>query len=105
MLAAYIVPITGHTLVGDWFGYPTAAIAGQAPGIQWAQRQRADGARVPPERGHDVSNVLLVLKPVGKVGTSQGFNVYYRESGQEYHMRTSVVLKVTTGRCFPTPGQ
>lgn len=100
MPAAYVVPITGTTLVGVWDGYPTAAVARQAPGIEWALRKRADGALVPPAHGKDVTNLVLVLKPTAVVGTAQAIDVYYRESGQEYHMRTGLTLKVTTGKCF-----
>src|SRR5450755_4370524 len=45
MLAAYVVPITGHTLYGILTGFPPAAHL--PPGVQWSQRQRADGATIP----------------------------------------------------------
>lgn len=98
LVAAYVVPITGRDLYGNWVGYPPAARAVKQPGVQWAQRQRADSARIPPAHGHGVTNLLLVLKPTGKVGTAQGIDVYYREAGQLYHLRTGFVLKVITAR-------
>lgn len=45
MLAAYVVPITGHDLYGVLFGYPPSAHLPH--GVQWSQRQRADGATIP----------------------------------------------------------
>jgi hypothetical protein len=61
MLAAYVVPITGYDLYGVLTGFPPAAHL--PPGVQWSQRRRADGATIPHSRAHDVTNLVLVLKP------------------------------------------
>ncbi len=99
ILAAYVVPITGHELYGVLFGYPPAAHLPQ--GVQWAQRQRADGATVPRSRGsHDVTNLVLVLRPTAKTGWARGIDVYYRESGQQYHLLTATRIRLkTTSKC------
>jgi hypothetical protein len=99
VLAAYVVPITGHHLYGVLFGYPPAAYLPQ--GVQWAQRQPADGATIPRSRGrHDVTNLVLVLKPTAKTGWARGINVYYRESGQRYHLLTATRIRlITASRC------
>jgi hypothetical protein len=98
MLAAYVVPITGNELYGVLFGYPPAAHIPQ--GVQWPQRQRADGATIPRSRGHDVINLVLVLQPTAKAGWSRGIDVYYRESGQQYHLLTATRIRLmTSSRC------
>jgi hypothetical protein len=99
MLAAYVVPITGNDLYGIWRGFPSA-IAEHQPGVQWSERQWADGARVSHSRGHVVTNLVIVLKPVGKTGTAKGIEVHYRESSQQYVLRTSEGIEIVTSlRC------
>jgi hypothetical protein len=94
VLAAYVVPITGHYLIGVMPGFPPSHLG---PGVQWSHRQRAVGARIPPS-GDVVTNLLLVLKPTTETGSAQGVQVYYEVSGQEYIWQTSteVTVKVTT---------
>ncbi len=96
MLAAYVVPVTGHFLYGVWPGYPPTAH--MQAGVRWSQRQQADGATVPPSRdGHDVTNLVLVLKPTAKTGWARGIDVWYRESGQHYHLRTATRIRLLAG--------
>ncbi len=94
MLAAYIIPITGHDLYGVYSGYPP--VADLPPGVQWARRQQADGARIPPlpprSKPNIVSNILLVLRRTAAKGTARGVDVYYTESGQQYHLRTNSTI-------------
>ena len=92
VLAAYVVPVTGTDLYGVWFGYPPMAHV--PAGVRWAQRQRAGGANVPHSRGRDVTNVLLVIKPIARTGSARGVDVYYRSGGQHYHLRTATRLRV-----------
>jgi len=96
MLAAYVVPITGHTLYGILTGFPPAAHL--PPGVQWSQRQRADGATIPHSPEHDATNLLLVLEPLAKIGSAKGIDVYYRVSGHQYHLRTAtrILLRVAS---------
>ena len=96
LLEALVIPITGHTLFGEWETYPNAKIARQAPGIGWAQRQKADGAHVPRARGLYTTNLVVVLKPTAPNGTTQGINIWYTEPGQQYHLRTNIAVRVTT---------
>ena len=94
MVAAYILPITGHDLYGLYSGYPPAAHL--LPGVQWARRQRADGARIPPRSKADlVNNILLVLKRTAAKGTARGVDVYYTEAGRQYHLRTNSTITLT----------
>jgi hypothetical protein len=95
VLAAYVVPITGHYLIGVMPGFPPSHLG---PGVQWSHRQRAVGARIPPSGRDVVTNLLLVLKPATMTGSAQGVQVSYEVSGQEYIWQTStaVTVKVTT---------
>ncbi len=102
MLAAYIVAITGYDLFGVLRGFPSAIWARHPQqGVQWPKRQRAGGALLPPSPrpAHDVYNLVLVVKPAGNSGTARAIDIWYRESGQQYHMRTGFTLKVFAGRC------
>jgi len=95
VLAAYVVPVTGHYLIGVMPGFPPSHLG---PGVQWSHRQRAVGARIPPSGRDVVTNLLLVLKPATMTGSAQGVQVSYEVSGQEYIWQTStaVTVKVTT---------
>jgi hypothetical protein len=95
MLAAYVVPVTGHELYGVLFGYPPDAHLPQ--GVQWSRRQPTNGATIPPSRGrHDVTNLVLVLKPTATTGSARGISVFYRESGQRYHLLTATRIRLKT---------
>lgn len=94
ILQAWLVAITGHHLYGVLDGYPPYAHLPR--GVQWAQRQPADGAVIPHLRGRAVANLILVLKPLAKVATAAGVNVYYTEAGTNYHLRTHFAIRVLT---------
>jgi hypothetical protein len=49
LLADYAVPIAGNEGYGNLTGYPPRDLS---PGVLWSQRQRADGARIPPSHRH-----------------------------------------------------
>jgi len=95
MLAAYVVPVTGNVLYGVQPGWPPAYLPS---GFQWPQRQKAMGAQIPHSPGHDAINLLLVLKPTGRVGTARSVDVYYRATGQNYHLRTVTSIRVLVAR-------
>jgi hypothetical protein len=98
MLAAYVVPITGDTLYGLLQGYPPARHL--AAGVQWSERQRADGAVIKHSRGQDVTNLVAVLKPTRNPGWARGINIYYHSSGgQRYLLRQGVQILVSINRC------
>ena len=99
MLAAYAVPITGHDLYGVLSGYPPAKHL--EPGVEWSKRQWANGARIPPTKGHDVTNLVLVLRPVGAKGSAKGVDVHYEVAGQQYLLRTATQILVLSGRECP----
>jgi hypothetical protein len=95
ILTAYVVPVSGHILYGVQPGWPPSYIP---PGFLWPQREKAAGARISPSHGHDVINLLLVLKPTGQVGTARSVDVFYRVSGQDYHLRTATSIRVIVAR-------
>jgi len=98
MLAAYVVPVTGDTISGFVQGYPSAKT--MPPGEQWALRQRADGAAIKHSRGHDVTNLIAVLKPTRNPGWARGINIYYHSSGgQRYLLRQGLQILVGVNRC------
>lgn len=98
MLAAYVVPITGDTLYGLLQGYPPAKHL--PSGVQWPERQRADGAIIEHSRGQDVTNLVAVLKPTRNPGWARGINIYYHSSGgQRYLLRQGVQILVSINRC------
>jgi hypothetical protein len=99
VLAAYIVPVTGHDLYGVRSGFPPAASL--PPGVLWSQRQRASGARIPrTTRGH-VVNLVVVIKPSASGGRAKGIEVDYTASGQRYSMTTATSLQIVVGRSCP----
>jgi hypothetical protein len=85
--------ITGHSLLGDWAGFPPP-ITRLDPGVQWAQRRPADGALIAPDRPEQVVNLVVVLKPESGIGSADGIDIYYSAAGKRYHMRTATRLRV-----------
>ncbi len=95
--AAWVVPISGTSLYGFLPGEPK--LAWMSRGFLWAKRMRADGARVQPARNqHDVTNLVLVLKPLAQTGKASAIDVYYTESGQQYQQRYNSAVKLTSAR-------
>jgi hypothetical protein len=99
MLAAWAVPITGTNLYGVESGYPP--LPGLAPGIDWAHRQAAKGAVIPHSGGHDVINMVLVVKPSGKEGTAKAFAIAYRVGAAHYLLTERIFLEVPNGGLCP----
>jgi len=100
LLAAWVVPKPRNsTLIGVARGYPSASgLASTAPGNQWQRRQRLPGAVVGHTRGRDLINIVLVVKPSGKVvGTARAFDLYYRAGGTHYRLRFLHGLKIWVG--------
>lgn len=99
LVAAWVVPIAGTPLVGVGQGYPSASgLASTAPGTQWQRRQRIPGAVIEHTRGRDLINIVLVVKPSGKVGTATAINLYYEAGGTHYLLRWLHGLKIWVGR-------
>jgi len=98
LVAAWVVPIAGTPLVGVGQGYPSASgLATTAPGTQWQRRQRVPGAVVGHTPGHDLYNLVLVVKPSGTVGTANAINLYYQTGGTHYLMHLPHGLKIWVG--------
>ncbi|HEV2376481.1 MAG TPA: hypothetical protein VGS19_30450 [Streptosporangiaceae bacterium] len=80
---------------------PSAAEAAHlgVSGLQWAQDQHAQGAKLRPTHGNDVDNLLQALKPTACAGTAQSVDVYYSEAGQHYHRHNGFTVKVQHRKC------
>ena len=97
IIAAYAVPLTGTQLYGVLDGAPPAR---HLPAeVQWAQRQQADGAVIPPGA---YTNLVLVLKPAGKKGTARSVDMFYRSGGQQYHFQTVTSIEVLVAKACPS---
>lgn len=103
ILRAWLVPLTGNDSYGVYDGYPP--VRHLAPGVQWQQRRHADGAVVPHSRPQQLTNVVLVLKPLKKLATALAVIIYYKDSGRTYHLEfiTSIRLEVGHTQCKPGP--
>ncbi len=91
IVAGWVVPITGHNLLGVLDGYPPGTLS---PGIQWAQRQLANGAVIPHIPNKDTINLVLVLKPTGKQGAARSERIYYESGGTHYVLNLGVGIQV-----------
>lgn len=98
LLAAYVVPITGTDLYGLLQGYPPGKSLPR--GIQWQERQRADGATIRPTPRHQDNNLIAILKTTKNPGWARGINIYYHSSdGKRYLLRRGIQILVGINRC------
>jgi hypothetical protein len=67
-----------------------------ARGILWSQRQRADGAHIPPTPKSDEVDLVLVMQLTSASGTFSGLNLYYHTRGGHYHMQVDRSLTLRT---------
>ena len=100
VVAAYLVPITGHVLYGIWSGTPPAAHL--SAGVRWGHRQHADGGRIPHSQGRHVMNLLIVIKPARQGGRAAGIYVDYTVDGHQYRMETTTGVHVVVGHGCPS---
>ena len=92
IVGAWVVPINNTQYYGVFQGWPQ----GRAPrGVKWSQAVRAAGARVPPARGRHSADLVVVLKLIGAKGTARNIDVFYRESGQQYHLQYNSSIGLT----------
>ena len=97
VLAGYAVPMTGTYGYGVLDGAPRALHL--PAGVHWAQRQRVDGAVIPPGAQ---TILVLVLKPVGTKGTARSIDMFYRSAGQQYHLQTITSIEVLVAKACPS---
>jgi hypothetical protein len=98
MLAAYVVPITGSDIYGLLQGYPPGKSLPR--GIQWSERQRADGAVIRPTPRRRDNNLIAVLQTTKNPGWARGINIYYHSSdGQRYLLRRGIQVLVGINSC------
>lgn len=95
LAASYVVPITGLREYGSWFGYPPAP---HQPGVDWPGHTRAVGTRLPPVHGLDHADLVTVIQPTGPLAEAQAIDVFYQESGTNYHMQTHYRLLLLVGK-------
>lgn len=96
ILQSWIVPVTGNNLYGVLDGYPPYKHL--PSGVNWAQRQRADGATIPHLPGKAVANLILVLKPLATAASAAGVNLYYKEASANYHLQTHFAIRILTAK-------
>lgn len=99
LLAAWVLPITGSQGVDVGWGYPSASsVASVAPGTRWELRQRIPGAVVRHTRGREMIDLVIVVKPFGKVASTKGFDLYYEAAGTRYLLRLPIGLNIPVRR-------
>jgi hypothetical protein len=104
LLGAWIVPVDGHVLYGNWYGRLTAP---RQPGVEWSKRQVAARAVIPPQHGPRNSGqnivVVIALAPGHMAGWARGIRISYRSAGQDYILltQTRIVLVTALSRCQP----
>jgi hypothetical protein len=96
VVAAYLVPIAGTDLYGVRSGFPPPAHLD--PGVEWSQRENAAGGHIAHSKGHQVTNLLVVIKPGRAGGRTSGIYVYYTVADHKYRMETATGLHVVVGR-------
>jgi hypothetical protein len=100
-VAEWVVPITGHNLIGVLYGYPpygSRRHGGLPPGIQWAARQRAVGATIAHTPFPKAVNLVLVLRATGGTeGTARTVVVDYQSGGSKYQLNFGVAIELFNG--------
>lgn len=87
LVASYVVPITGNNEYGSMLGYPPPSHL--PPGVDWHAHQRVPGASVAPAHGREHADLVTVIQSTGgPLAEVQAIDVFYRESGINYHMQT-----------------
>jgi hypothetical protein len=90
LIAAWVAE--GDEPVGDvGRGYPH-------PTKAW---KNLPGAVVHRTRGQEVINVVIVVKPSGKLGAATAINLYYKSGGTRYLLHFPYGLQVPVGRKCP----
>jgi hypothetical protein len=57
------------------------------PSIDWAARQRGNGARVPVMKPPREDSLVVVIKVLQTPGTARGVSVWYHDRSRRYHWR------------------
>lgn len=104
-VAEWLVPITGHDLMGVLDGYPPygskRGSQGPAPGIHWASRQRAVGATIAHMPFPLSINLIVVLRPTGSLGTVKTVYLDYESGGTKYRLNFQVAIELYNGSHKP----
>lgn len=101
LVASYVVPITGNNEYGSLAGYPPPEHT--QPGVDWPAHQGVPGASVAPAHGRDHADLVTVIQPTGTgpLAEVQAIDVFYQESGTNYHMQTHYRFVLLVGTTCP----
>jgi hypothetical protein len=113
LIAAWAVPLYNSPIYGAWPGSPPNSYHHPySPGFDWAARQKAVGAQIPPTPGggpsgsRDNVNLLLVLAvPPHGAASNQGYEIAYHVGHTHYRFRTLEKLELRTTRAGNCPGE
>lgn len=96
LLRGWIVRITGHSLYGNWLGWPVNRP--QLRGVHWDTRQPAVGASIAPTSGPHGYNIVLAIRmaPGRRDGWARGITVQYRSGGHDFTMLTATRIAIAT---------
>jgi hypothetical protein len=90
--AAYVVPITGHNLIGASGVWPPPRWMRAYPGSHWDHRSKLADTRIPP---HAEWNLVLRAAPTSSHDPGWArVRVRYRSQGKEYLAQTSTEFVV-----------
>jgi hypothetical protein len=101
LVASYVVPITGNYEYGSWSGYPL--LRRLPPGVDWRAHQGVPGGTVAPAHGLDHADLVTVIQPTGgALAEVQAIDIFYRESGINFHMQTHYRFVLLVGHATCT---
>jgi hypothetical protein len=96
LLSSWIVQITGHTLYGNWPGWPVNRP--QLLGVHWDTRQVAVGASIAPASGLDGYNIVLAIRVAEgqREGWARGILVQYSSGDKSYTLLTATTIAIAS---------
>lgn len=92
---AFVVPIEGGTLVGNWTSWPPPRAATTTKGVRWEQRKPVAGMLLPPQRKRDFNLVLHAATSEHGTARFRAVRVAYTADGTQYveDASTEVLLR------------
>jgi hypothetical protein len=114
LLAAWVVPVMNGPIYGAWPGRPPNGYHHPpSPGFEWAARQKAVGAQIPPTPGGgpgeggdlNVNLLLLLAVPPHGAASNDGYEIAYHVGRAHYRFRTLEKLVLRTTVAGSCPGE
>lgn len=92
---AFVVPIDGGSLVGDWGSWPPPRAATTTTGVRWAERKPLAGMMLPQHQRRDYNLVLHAATDKQGMPRFSAVRVVYTADGTRYaeESSTEVLLK------------